>query len=328
MCCGDCVVLAYKPGPPGKPEQEQGLLMLHAPKPQVLGDLINHLNKWQKDTGQLLRLEEKEYHGVKYVQRVERDKAPSFYCLNGPLFLFSGQEQMLQLALDHGRQEQEAALTKRLRQAGTDGALLTLWINPRAWDNEVTARAAAAAEKDVRALRTFATCWKALDGIALSVRLDSDLTVELAFQGRQADLPPSLRQFLSEANKPSELWQTFPDNALVAAAGRFDAVAILDTVGTLLPEAQRDELFGNLNKFFGDPIGRDFVKDLLPRIGPDWGFCVTAPPVADKAWFPQATLAMRVTPGGDGAPAERSLMEALNVYAGLAVFAHNGATSR
>ncbi len=323
---GDSVVFAYRPGPPGKPEQEQGLFLLKTRNERLLADLVDRLNKLQQESGDLLRLEDLNHNGVKYVRRVEKRKV-SFYCLRGPLFLFSGEEKMLQQALDCGRQTDEPPLTRRLRQAGTEGALLTLWVNPRAFDAEVTARAAVAAAPEERALRTFATWWKALDGLTLSLRLDGDLSLDLALQARPADLPPALRRLLTEADKPSELWQVFPENALVAAAGRVDAVAILEVLGELLPQVQRDALFGDLNRYLGDPVGRDFVKDLLPRIGPDWGVCVLAPPAAEKAWFPQATFALRVGSGPQRAPAGRSLLEALNLYAGLAVVGHNSTNS-
>jgi hypothetical protein len=322
---GDGVLFAYRPGPPGKPEQEQGLLLLRARNERLLIDLVNRLNKLQKDRGDVVRLEDLEHNGIKYVRRVERgDKPPTYYCLDGSMLLF-GQEKMLQQALDQGRQKDESVLMRRLRQSGSEGALLTLWVNPRAFDAEVAARVGGAAANEERAVRTFATWWKALDGLTLSVRLDGDLSVELALQGRRTALPPALRQLLTEGDKPSELWPVLPENALLATAGRVDPVAILEVLGELLPRDQRDTLLGDLNRMLGDPIGRDFIKELLPQIGPDWGLCVLAPAPADKAWFPQTTLAIRVGKGPEEAPADRALLEALSLYAGLAVVGQNSA---
>jgi hypothetical protein len=187
----------------------------------------------------------------------------------------------------------------------------------------VTARATAAAANEERALRTFATWWKALDGLTLSLRLDGDLSLDLALQGRPSALPPALRRLLTEAGRPSDFWQVFPENAMVAAAGRIDAVAVLEVFGELLPKDQRDTFLGDLNRLLGDPVGRDFVKDLLPRIGPDWSVCVLAPPATDKAWFPQTMFALRVGSGPEGAPADQSLHEALDFYARFALVNHN-----
>src|SRR2546430_7288658 len=35
---GDAIVFAYRPGPPGQPEREQGLFLLYARDPRQLGD--------------------------------------------------------------------------------------------------------------------------------------------------------------------------------------------------------------------------------------------------------------------------------------------------
>ena len=40
---GDAVILAYQPGPPDRPEEEQGLLLLQARNPELLAKLMQRL---------------------------------------------------------------------------------------------------------------------------------------------------------------------------------------------------------------------------------------------------------------------------------------------
>ena len=68
---GDAIVAAYRPGPPGKPDEEQGILLLRARNATLLASLIDRFNEAQKKSGDLIKLEEREYQGVKYYLRVD-----------------------------------------------------------------------------------------------------------------------------------------------------------------------------------------------------------------------------------------------------------------
>ena len=50
---GDVVVLAYQPGPPGKPDDELGVVFVNARKPDLLATLVEKLNDFQKKTGEI-----------------------------------------------------------------------------------------------------------------------------------------------------------------------------------------------------------------------------------------------------------------------------------
>ncbi len=111
---GDGLVFAYRPGPPGKPEQEQGLILVRARNAKVLADLIDRLNKVQKEEGELKDLEERRHNDLVYHRRVERDKPPTFYYVHGPILALSGQEDMLRQAIDCDR------MPRGRRRAGRD----------------------------------------------------------------------------------------------------------------------------------------------------------------------------------------------------------------
>ncbi len=96
---GDALVLAYRPGPPGKPEQEHGLILVHARDAKLLAQVVERLNQFQKESGELKEVQVREHAGQKYYQRVERNKS-SFYYLRDSMLAFTGQEDMLRKVIE------------------------------------------------------------------------------------------------------------------------------------------------------------------------------------------------------------------------------------
>lgn len=323
---GDGLVFAYRPGPPDQADREEGLFLIRARAAKPLADLIDRLNSWQKDTGELKGLEERSYLGVPYVHRIEKDR-PTFYYLRGPILIVSGQEEMLKRALETARAlptDAEPALVKQLRALGVDRAFLSVYLNPRAFDVALAEKAKSAEGVDAAVLRTFTTYWKALDGAAVALTLDRELVVSAAALARTASLPSAARQLLKEAAKPSDLWQALPDNVLIAVAGRLDLAALAEAVAEFMPPEKRMSFAGDLNRVLGGPLGKDFLKEVLPCLGPDFGLALLAPAANGKDWFPQALVALRVASGDPANPVDRAVLAAVHSAAVFAVLANNG----
>jgi hypothetical protein len=316
-------VFAFRPGPPGKPEQDEGLFLVRAGKEKALQTLLDKINQYQKKAGDLKELEEKEYNGVKYVRRVE-SKDVTYYCFRGPVLILSTREEAILRALDRerlARADVEPPLVKRLRELGADQAFLTVWVNPRAFDAAIEAKASQAEGAPAAALKAFTRYWKALDGAAFSVHLDADLSFSLALRARTGELPPAARRFLDAASRPSAVWRAIPEDALYAEASRIDVAAYLELLGDFMTRESREALLADLNRYLGAPVGKDFVKDILPCIGPDWGLCVTAPRPEAKTWVPEAVCALRLSAGGEAA--DRAVLSGVQALAMLGVVAHN-----
>jgi hypothetical protein len=321
---GEAVVFAYRPGPPGKPQQDQSLILVRARDAKVLADLIDHFHSQQRKAGQL-DLTECDYEGIKYYRRVDK-KETNYYYLRGPVLLFSGQEEMLRQALACDRAtpaEAEPPVTARLRELGLSQALFVLWLNPRSLDAEFEAKAAQASPAEAPKRKAVALYWKALTSVGVAVALDRELSVSLALRGRLDQLPSSARRFLETAAGPSEVWRAVPDNSLLALGARIDAAALFEVVGDFMSKDSRESLTAQLNRLLGAALGKDFVKEVLPALGPDWGLCVLAPPPQEKGWFPQVLFALRVRPGTSATPADQALLSAVNFSAMLAVVTHN-----
>ncbi len=322
---GEALVFAFRPGPPGKAEQDQGLFLLRVQNAQTLADLIERFNDAQKKAGMLKELQECEHNGIKYFRRTStRDVA--FYLVRGPILLLTSQEEMLQQALDQERTlppEAEPPLTRQLKELSADRALLALWVNPRALDAAMTARATQLPPAETAAVSTVAAWWKAVEGVVLSLQLDRDLSLSLALRARTEQLPPVARTFLAQAGQPSDLARLFPDDALLTVTGRLDLAALLGTIGEFLSPKGRQTLQGDLNRTLGATLGRNFVKEILPFLGPDLGLCVTAPAEQDRSWLPQGLLALRVGEGNPAARADQAAFTVVQMLAHIAIFAHN-----
>jgi hypothetical protein len=332
---GDGLVLAYRPGPPGKPEQEQGAMLLRARNDKVLADLIERVNKVQKDEGELKDLEERRHHDVVYYRRLEvdkrsqRDKPPIFYHVHGPILALSSQEDMLRQIIDCERTrsaEDVPEAARRLHELDAERAVVAVWINPRAFDAEVEAKVATIPSERSAPVKHFARYWKALDSLVLSLALvEREINLSVGVRARVAELPLAGQRLFREGAMPSEVWRRVPESALFAAGGRLDGAALLDVLGGFLSPEHRQALHAALNRQLAALLGEeDFARDILPGLGPDWGLCVTAPAPDDRSWMPQTLLALRVNAKQTKKALDRKLLSAVDFAARLVIFAHNG----
>src|SRR5207247_529281 len=104
------------------------------------------------------------------------------------------------------------------------------------------------------------------------------------------------------ASQASPLWRSFPEDALLALGVCVDVPALTEALGEFLPSDVRKSIRMMADRGAGAALGKDVATEILPFLGPEYGFCITAPARTDKAWFPQMTSALRVHPGGNGTP--------------------------
>jgi hypothetical protein len=328
---GDAVVLAYRPGSPGQPQQEQGVILLRARKEQILTELITRINKVQQEEGMLKGLWERRYNGVVYYRRLEydkrtkRNKPPIFYYVHGPILALSAQEEMLRQVIDGDRMRPGGygEAVRRLRELGAERALLAVWLNPRAFDAELDAKIANAPGERSTAIKHFARYWRALDSVVASLSLhERDISVSLGFRACVAELPPAARRLFWEAATVSDVWQRLPSSALLAAGSRLDGVALLDALGGFLTPQGRRTLHATLNRSFATLLSHeDFTGSLLPALGPDWGLCLN-PPDAGTG-MPCLLFALRVNASRTKKNIDGVLLALLDFAARLIILTHN-----
>jgi hypothetical protein len=314
---GDLVVLAYRPGPPERPQDEDGLLLLWARKPELLKQLIEHVHA-QTRTDQVKELKSIDYRGQKYFRRTEAGKTHCYF-VRGPLLAFSSKEALIRKTIE--RYETNAGrahpLVEQLQRAGADKALVSVWLNPRAFDADLQQKARQIGA-EAQVLQSFFTYWKALDAVILTANVGASLEVKLSLQARPQDLPKSARRLFSDNVARSDLWARFPADSILRIAGRLDAEALADTLAELTPAAARTNITDTSQRL-GAPLGLDLARDVLPNIGPDWGVCITAGP--KQTAIPVMVAALAVKPGKMAV--DQALYKGAQVFAGLVVWGYN-----
>ena len=310
---GEAAAFVYRPGPPGKPEQEQGLFLLRSRNAKGLASLIDALNAVQK-----AKLEQAEHKGIKYVRRVEK-KDKTFYLLSGATLAFSAQEEMLKRAIEAELSLAKGAappVARRLKELGLEGCPLAVVADPRAFD----ALLAAPATPEGKALAAY---WKSLDAVGLGLRLDRDASLRLAFAGGTSKLPAAGRKFFEATVKASALWSVIPEQPLLAVAGQIDLAGLYAALSELMPAANREALEAEMETWIGSATGKNVVKELLPALGPDWGAWLAAP--GPKEALPRMAAALKAAPGASAEPVDEALVSAMQTWAGLGLLKHNRA---
>jgi hypothetical protein len=311
---GDAVVLAYRPGPPGQPELEQGMVALRARQPKRLAELVSRFNELQKAGGELQAVESLQHRGATYYRRVHVTKTHWYY-LNGPLLIVAGNETMLRQAIDRDLDPLGASnpWPARFSRAGAAQAVVTLAVNPQSIDPFPRP---GNGEKP----HGVAGVWRGLDAIFLALAADSKLELRLALEGRGREMPPWAQPLFAQSH-PSVLWQAFPEPAILTLAGRSDFANLAQGVLEMLPAGERSRLTDGLQAGLGLITQLDLFRDVLPSLGPDWGLCVLPP--ADGSALPQVIAALAVKPGNGPEPVDAMLFKGAQLFAGLAVLDYN-----
>lgn len=319
---GDAIVLTYQPGPVGKPDAEQGCVMLKARDPAKLAKLIDKLNTAQKSSNDLSTIAERTHKDQKYFQRVKGEGKGEFYLLKDDLFVFAAQEASIQAVIDQSLKPKAIPnpVAASIQRLGVQNSFLLCWFNPRKLDAEVKAHVAAAGSAKEKATRQqFTDLWSALDDIA--IYLDADKNLELGFAAvyRADAMPGEFKTVLGSRLKSSALWQVIPDDSILALAGRTTGRQLLDVMLSLTAADERASARQEIEKAIGAVAGKDEAPKMLQAVGPDWGVWVTRP--RKESWFPEITAAIRVE--GDSPDVQESIVKTLAFYLQFARVSYN-----
>lgn len=321
---GDAIVLAYWPGPPGKPEEEQGVVMVRARDPQLLASVLDRLPAMAQHSGNAPPRQLRVHNGASYAAWHDGKKTVYSY-VNGPIAAITHHERLLKRVISRERETtpKESPISKQLQRLGLEKALAAVWFNARAFDAEVETQTAAAPDLDPSVRAAIQMHWKAVEGMALTASLgEKDLSCSLAVLVQSDKLPPASRLFF-RPGQISELWSAFPEDAMLTVAGRVDTVGLTQMLGGFLDDHGKKTVRDALDRYAKGSIGRDVEREVFPALGPDWGFAAIAPPKEEKGWHPYFVAALRIQPGTQEPPLDQALANFLNGLAMLAVVFHN-----
>lgn len=308
---GDAAVMAYQSGPNG---DEAGVILVKARKPELLAALVRRFNEAQVKGGELAEVREKTHAGRPYFERVKAGGGREFHLTTADgTFAYSAQEEMLRLVIDRMAQTPpRAPLAEQYAALGVSKAAGVVLFNPRTMDAELATHAKAGDANEQAFLSHFCKVWAATDAVGLAVHLDrhADLSVVAAFDPKK--LPAELRPLLTGSADGSALWSVIPDDALFAAAGRFDLTRLIGMVEPFLSDTTRDGARKATAEAIRPLVGKDTLPKVSAGVGPDWGLWVAAPAAGDAGPLPTVTFALRVRPAGS---ADRTVGDA--ILAGL-----------
>src|SRR5262245_19136437 len=111
---GDAVAFAFRHGTSN--DDEQGLVLLKAKKPELLAQIVDRVNDDQQKRGDLKELRRIEFKGQHYVRRIERG-GEHFYAIDGGFFAFSGREEVLHRVLElRAKERSEAPVLAKMKR--------------------------------------------------------------------------------------------------------------------------------------------------------------------------------------------------------------------
>ena len=307
---GDAVVLAYRPGLPGKPDTESGVVLVHARDPARLAAAFERVNALQVESGELKGVTDRPQNGGTRYARLKADDGREFAFRDGPLLAFSAQEAFLDQVIERRGGSPAAASLRRL---GLADATAAVWFNPTQLAADLHAKrdgaGTPAAEKAV--LTRVAEVWAACDGLAVFARADRGLEVGAVASVDPAKLPPAVRAILFPRPGPPA-WGAVPADALFAAGGRLDLTALVAAADSFSPAK---DVTVALTETVAPLVGRSNLAAVLAGVGPEWVAWVE-PPTAGP--WPEWTAAVRLSPA-----AAKPVGQALDFGAALLRLAYN-----
>src|SRR5260370_13756730 len=320
---GDAIVFAYQNGPPGHPEQESGLLLTWARDPRIAAQFVERVNEAQKASGELKELIPLNHRARSYFRRVKSKGPDDYYLLHGSVLVFSQQEAAIRGAMDRDLDAPLAAtilppLAKQLAKVGAAGGIATLVLNPRSFDAELDEKLTSAQGHEVAFLRTFQVCWKAIDALGLTLRLDKHLTVDFMAGGNEDALAHGIRHMIRPTTPLADLPARFPADGIATVVGRIDLAAVVEAVAEFMTADARQAMRQSVEQSLAPILGKNGLPQIAGQIGPDWGICLSQP--GANSAVPQLLLALRVRPEGN---AEQALLDALDTVTTLVRVGYN-----
>lgn len=311
---GDAFVLAFWPADGATPET--ALILTQARNKDLPAAVLKRLNDLQLQSGDLQRADVVQHGAATYNRCTEAGGKVNCQLVLDGLVALTSDEELLKQVIDR-RTQRDRKLNNRLAQSFVDLGVAkdaaVVWVNPRAFDRQMAEKLANANASELPVLRLIQNGWHQTSGLALSANLGEVGDVRLSVQMATESLSPTLQKILKEARTSSALWSRIPDDAIVAAAGRFDLAEIAQLLNELAPADQQGKQLADVNKTTMALLGMDVHKDILEKLGPDWCFYVAAPPSARV--MPDVVLGMALR--NHNAEVEEAFGDSLRTLGGL-----------
>lgn len=304
---GQDVVVALHVGPG---ERQAVIALLNAESPETLQAALKLWN--QLDQFELTKL---SHRNREYVQlKKANDSKSLFYAVLDATLAVSEDEALIRKTLDLKVDGKAAALAEKPEiQAALERAapqdLVTVHINPRAWDEALTSL-----RRDWPPLSQ--AIWTRTRWLSVRVIADDELKLATALDYDSADTPEWWQRMVGAGDSgDSVVSGALPSSAVFAASGRIRS----DSVLNLLKVAQGNKPVANdvergRRIARGLLLGLDPVDDVLPQLGPHWSGAIVPRESKDAAFPVDGLLVLELHPAAKSGkqPVDLALDNALN----------------
>ena len=322
---GDAIVLAYQPGPVGKPDSETGIIFIKPRSMDVLQQLIDGVNKLQLQGNEIRPVKELSHRGQRYFVREKVAGGREFYRVHDGIFAFSSREQAIHGVIDQSLiplTDKPSGIAARLLELGVSKKMAVCLFNPRGFDAELVTKTEGSKDGNEKAFLTqFRKVWTATNSFAISIHPTHELEIGVVANFDRELLPKELQPILFPTAGVSKLWSMVPTEAMVALGGRVNANHVRDALATFLPDGGKEGLAHALDQGVGPAVGRDKLGLVLNSLGPDWIFWVEPP--AKSNWAPAWTFALQLTSGDKPADLNRAVLQGLDFLGQFVRFTYN-----
>jgi hypothetical protein len=198
------------------------------------------------------------------------------------------------------------------RDALTPKRFVSLYLNPRAWDDRLDF----GADKS-KAAAFMSNVWRGCDAIAFSLSVEErGVFVEgmAHYDGR--GIVPAVQRSLANGGEP-ETRPTFlnhvPRRAIAVFAGRHDLAEVAKGLMGWIPDQQQADWSRLRQLGRGLLVGFDLFDDVLPALGPNWGTYIVASPggTADQSPL-DAIIGVELQPPGQKTRGKITLRDGLD----------------
>eukprot|EP00913_Durusdinium_trenchii_P023425 g22003.t1 len=216
---------------------------------------------------------------------------PVYYVKLDAVFALSDNENAIRdvIARSQSADGKSLARSKRYlqaRQSLTGTPVVTLYFNPRQWDDSMEFR-----KNDGPASALLQQFWKQCNSVVVGVRLDGGCVTEVVADFDPDGLPAAWSRLAAQTAGAADFLSRIPREAVLAVAGRYDPNLILAAIR--LNQTGEDDkhwkAFQRYARVF--LLGVDLSTELVPSLRTNGGLYVVPRATSNKAVFPFDGLA-------------------------------------
>jgi hypothetical protein len=267
---GQCVVLAFRPGPsldrPGI-----GILLCRAADDDAISRLFHALG--QSAPGRTVR--RYPYRGVEIIARTERNERTQHLVRLGLIAAMSDHEPAIRQVIDASLDAKGFGTTPAyswIRQSLPANCLMRLIVSPRVLDPYFERWSKQAKGPQARVAAFVFGAWKRLRWTALSLSIQDQ--IEFGWHGALEPAQAGDESQRAVLTAGSDFWKRVSQDALFAVFAHGDFAAIAGLLKSFFADEANDDvraLFGVLSQLLA---GYEIERDLLPRLGPQIGLSI------------------------------------------------------